>query len=145
MTISEESRHEMYVRLEDVLGRAPASTLMEHLPPVGWADVATRRDLEAGLAATGRDLEAGLAATRRDLEAGLAATRRDLDVGLAATRRDLESGFTAAKRDLDSGLALVEERLTARLHQELATQLRVMVFAVISSIMAVAGLAFTAR
>ena len=46
MTINEESRHELYSRLEEVLGRKQAATLMEHLPPVGWADVATKRDLE---------------------------------------------------------------------------------------------------
>jgi hypothetical protein len=47
MAISEESRHEMYVKLEEVLGARVAATVMEHLPPVGWADVATKRDLEA--------------------------------------------------------------------------------------------------
>jgi hypothetical protein len=46
MAISEESRHEMYVKLEEVLGARVAATMMEHLPPVGWADVATKRDLE---------------------------------------------------------------------------------------------------
>jgi len=46
MSIDERSRHEMYQRLEAVLGVEAASTLMEHLPPVGWADVATKRDLE---------------------------------------------------------------------------------------------------
>ena len=47
MAISEESRHHLYQRLEEVLGRAEAAVLMEYLPPVGWADVATKRDLDA--------------------------------------------------------------------------------------------------
>lgn len=46
MAITEESRHEMYAKLEDLMGHDGATTLMEHLPPVGWADVATKRDLE---------------------------------------------------------------------------------------------------
>lgn len=46
MAISEESRHHLYQRLEQVLGPEEATVLMEHLPPVGWADVATKRDLD---------------------------------------------------------------------------------------------------
>jgi hypothetical protein len=44
--ITERDRHRLYQRLEEVLGSERATTMMEHLPPVGWADVATRRDLE---------------------------------------------------------------------------------------------------
>jgi hypothetical protein len=44
MAIDEQSRHKMYRRLEEVLGADEARTLMEY--PVGWADVATKRDLE---------------------------------------------------------------------------------------------------
>jgi hypothetical protein len=47
MSIDEQSRHQLYRRLEEILGPGPAATLMEHLPPVGWADVATKRDLDA--------------------------------------------------------------------------------------------------
>ena len=45
MAIAEESRKELYDRLEEALGRKEATTLMEHLPPVGWADVARRSDI----------------------------------------------------------------------------------------------------
>lgn len=56
--MTEESRHKLFQRLEEVLGPEQATTLMEHLPPVGWADVATKRDLEALAVATKRDLDA---------------------------------------------------------------------------------------
>ena len=47
MAISERDRHEMHAALRKVLGEKRADTLMEHLPPVGWADVATKRDLDS--------------------------------------------------------------------------------------------------
>jgi len=46
MALDERARHHLYLRLEEHLGPEAASTLMEHLPPTGWADVATRRDLD---------------------------------------------------------------------------------------------------
>lgn len=46
MAITEETRHRMYQKLERLMGSEEAAVLMEHLPPVGWADVATKRDLE---------------------------------------------------------------------------------------------------
>src|SRR5688572_5326689 len=45
MVVDDRSRHELYRRLEEVLGMEAATTLIEHLPPAGWADVATKADL----------------------------------------------------------------------------------------------------
>jgi len=56
MTITEESRYQLYKTLEAELGPDEANTLMEHLPPVGWADVATKTDLEHLRALTAADL-----------------------------------------------------------------------------------------
>jgi hypothetical protein len=47
MQIDERTRREMYEQLEAVLGAQTADALMEHLPPVGWAEVATKSDLAA--------------------------------------------------------------------------------------------------
>ena len=46
MPIDEQARHRMYRKLDELMGSKEATTLMEHLPPVGWADVATKRDLQ---------------------------------------------------------------------------------------------------
>ena len=47
MAIDERSRHEMYLGLEQLLGPQVADALMAHLPPVGWAEIATKHDLAA--------------------------------------------------------------------------------------------------
>ena len=47
MAVTERSRHEMVKRLEEALGEEAAMTLVEHLPPVGWGDVARRSDIAA--------------------------------------------------------------------------------------------------
>ncbi|MSO37821.1 MAG: hypothetical protein EXQ69_06155 [Acidimicrobiia bacterium] len=46
MALDERSRHEMFLFFEALAGERVATTLMGHLPPVGWADVATRQEVE---------------------------------------------------------------------------------------------------
>jgi hypothetical protein len=46
MTISESQRFELHLGLQKVLGDDMANTLMEHLPPSGWSDVARRSDID---------------------------------------------------------------------------------------------------
>ena len=45
--VSDKARRDLYAALEGNLGRGPAATMMELLPPVGWADVARQSDLIA--------------------------------------------------------------------------------------------------
>lgn len=58
MVVDESARHTLHERLDDVLGREVAATLMAHLPPVGWRDVVSKRDLDVGLDALGDRLRA---------------------------------------------------------------------------------------
>ena len=46
VAVTEESRYQLFQRLDELLGPEKVSTMMELLPPVGWADVATKRDLD---------------------------------------------------------------------------------------------------
>ena len=43
---TEAERHDMHEGLRKILGEPVADTLMEHLPPAGWGDVARKQDLE---------------------------------------------------------------------------------------------------
>ena len=67
MAISEQARHDLHTKLEAVLGREEAATLMEHLPPTSWADVATKHDLML----VKRDLDAMRAQLTADFRAEL--------------------------------------------------------------------------
>ncbi|MGQ0743708.1 MAG: hypothetical protein ACT4OS_05125 [Acidimicrobiales bacterium] len=65
-------------RLETVLGPESATTLMEHLPSVGWSDVATKRDLDALEA----HMRVGMADLRTDLIEKMSAQTRTMIVAL---------------------------------------------------------------
>jgi hypothetical protein len=104
MALDERSRHELFLRLEAALGPDAATTLMEHLPPTGWADVATKRDLDALESRFELRIEALehklLAAFRGELQTSLTAQGRQLVIALVGS-----TGAVAA-------VALTAARLT---------------------------------
>jgi len=78
LAITEDERHELYVTLEEVIGRKRGTTLMEHLPPVGWADVATKRDLDH----LGTQVRAELSTSTANLKAELSTSTANLKAEL---------------------------------------------------------------
>ena len=117
MVLDERSRHELYLRLEEVLGPEAATTLMEHLPPVGWADVATKRDLDA--LEHRLNLRFGAIEERLDLRFGAIEERVDLRSEalehklMAAFRGELQTALTAQGRQLAITLAGTAGALSA--------------------------------
>jgi hypothetical protein len=147
MTIDERSRHQLFARLEEVLGSDEATTLMEHLPPLGWADVATKRDLDQFAVATKRDLDQFAVATKRDLDQFAVATKRDLDQVAVATKRDLDQLALITKHELDQlrlDLDRVEQRVTATFRGELVAQTRTIIFALLGTVIAMGGVTIAA-
>ena len=74
MAVTDAERHHLYEVLKSQLGAASADTLMNLIPPAGWADVATKADLAASKA----ELAAEIAGLRADMAEDLASVRSDL-------------------------------------------------------------------
>lgn len=74
MVVDEQSRYALTQRLAEVLGHEEAIVLMEHLPPAGWSEMATKTDL----AHLGDQLRAEMAVLRADLRAEIAELRTEM-------------------------------------------------------------------
>ena len=79
MAITEETRLEMHLGLRKVLGDATGDTLMEHLPPLGWANVARQDDMVARFEIVGLRFE-GMDRRFADIDRRFNALERRLDV-----------------------------------------------------------------
>jgi hypothetical protein len=75
--VSDEARRDLYDALERRLGQGPAGTLMELLPPVGWADVARTSDLVAVRGEMG-ELRGEMGELRGELKGELAEVRGEI-------------------------------------------------------------------
>ena len=93
--------HRFVKRLvESGLAENTAEVLADEQSRLLTENLASKAELQSGLAAVRADLESGLAAVRADLESGLAAVRADLEAGLAGVRADLQSGLAATEARL---------------------------------------------
>ena len=120
MAVDEAARHQLYTRLEATLGTDPTSTLMSLLPPVGWADVATKDDL--------RTLESTLRGEVAELRGEFSELRGEFS--------ELRGEFSGLRGDVASDLASLESRLTTAMRQQL--------FAMIGAMVTVSGLTVAA-
>jgi hypothetical protein len=101
MTVDDQTRLQLHRRLEEVLGADEANTLMAHLPPATWQDLATKQDLavlgsdlRAEMATLSSDLRAEMATLSSNLRAEMTELRSDLHAEIAAVRVEMYKGFT---------------------------------------------------
>ncbi|MFM7525839.1 MAG: hypothetical protein ACKO48_04900 [Actinomycetota bacterium] len=83
---SEAERFTLHQTLRGLMPEAVADTLMSHLPPAGWSDVARTSDIEELRVATKHDIQELRVATKHDIDALRDATKHDID--LLAVRLD---------------------------------------------------------
>lgn len=103
MYVSEFQRHEVFKWLEEKMGPERAQIMMDLLPPVGWGDIVTKRDLYAEVGGLRSEMQAGFAELRAEMHAGFAemhAARSGLLVklffGMVATNATLVGLVLAA-------------------------------------------------
>lgn len=61
MALTHSQRTSMFNTLTEVMGQDDAETLMQHLPPSGWDNAATKEDLRVAFAEINSAMTAGFA------------------------------------------------------------------------------------
>jgi hypothetical protein len=110
MAVDEIARQQLRRHLEDVLSEDDATTLMGSLPPVDWADVATKTDL----AALGDRLDARLDAWEKRWEDRFGASEKRWDDRFGASEERWDGRFGASEKYWDARFRALEQRWDAR-------------------------------
>ncbi len=103
MSTNDKARLELHRRLEEVLGAEEASTLMSHIPPVTWDQVATKDDLRALEASLRSEISvsaSGLRAEMADLRTEMAELRTELRTDMADLRTELRTDMADLRTDM---------------------------------------------
>ena len=114
MAISQAKRTELHQELREKLTVDTADTLMDHLPPDGWSEVAMKSDLHTLEVAMKSDLHTLEVAMKSDLTALEVALRSDMK----ALEHVLKSDITA----LQAAMLLMEERINSKIATLIAKQ-----------------------
>jgi hypothetical protein len=117
MAVDERSRRELYDRLEQTLGPEHADTAMALLPPVGWADVATKHDLDLQTALLGQRIatqDQRIAALDQKIDVTAGALDQKIDVTAAALDQKIDATKAYLEQQIRSSAQETVNRITWR-------------------------------
>jgi hypothetical protein len=83
---TEAGRHQLYEKISTEWGQEHAEELMSYLPPVGWADVATKQDLNTLTALLRAETSTLAAELRLEMVTGFETLRAEMHKGFADQR-----------------------------------------------------------
>ena len=107
MSITEASRFQLRTAIGQILSEEAADTLMELLPPVGWADVATKTDLQH----LRDELKTDIQHLRDELKADMLNLRNEFKSDIHALRVEFKADIQALQLSF-------ETTLEKRLHEQ---------------------------
>lgn len=113
MPVDDRTRLNLHRKLDAVLGPEEADTLMAHLPPVTWNDVATKDDLHVLERTLRSEFQAGFAELRGEMQAGFGELRGEMQ----AVRAELRSEMQALRTDLRSEMQAAFGELRDEMHE----------------------------
>ena len=107
MSITEASRFQLRTAIGQILSEEAADTLMELLPPVGWADVATKTDLQH----LREELKADILNLRNEFKSDIHALRNEFKADMLNLRNEFKADIQALQLSF-------ETTLEKRLHEQ---------------------------
>ncbi len=145
MAINERDRYRLFEAAEQHLGSDAAETLMELLPPVGWADVAVKRDLDqmelllrSDLDQTRIELKSEIHAVRLELKSDIQELRSELKSEIQQVSVGMKSEIGGFRAEMYHELSQVHQEL-GRVHQRIADQTRTLVLTMMTMQLATIG------
>jgi len=103
MSITEASRFQLRTAMGQILSEEAADTLMELLPPVGWADVATKTDLHY--------LNGDIKNLRNELKSDIDSLRNELKSDIDSLRNELKSDIDSLRNELKGDIQSLRNEL----------------------------------
>lgn len=111
MSARDRNRLNLYQKLDEILGTEEANTLMEHLPPIPWNEVATKGDVEASEVALKADIETMTTTLRIEM----AAMGRDIRGELAAMGKEIRGEMQGFRTELKADIHVLGAELRAEM------------------------------
>lgn len=117
-----------------------ADIIMEHLPPEGWGDLATKKELAEQGRLLRSDLETQGQLLRRDLESQGLLLRRDLESQMSHLRDELRSEMSQLRDELKGDMSRLSDALKVELATGFAQQLKWLVGTMVALFTVMSGL-----